>query len=286
MEEKKKLPLGGPTSRANSAPAAQFKHRRLEVWQLGRELVKQMTKKDKTTLPLGSQTSRANGAPNLAAPAAQPRRVSGPNFHFLTFEGEEGTGKSTHIRLLAERLRALGHEVVTTREPGGTPLCEAIRGLLQYDSCGEAPVPAAETLLFCASRAQLIERVIRPALERGAWVLSDRFYDSTYAYQGYGRGFDLSQLRAIMAFAIGGVRPSLTFLLDADPATEGARLADRFAAGQAADRFEREADDFHARVREGFRRLAEEEPDRIKIVHTDGPVEAAQAAIWEAASRL
>jgi dTMP kinase len=266
-------------------------------------------KKDKTTLPLGNQTSRANGAPNLAAPAAQPRaaiaapnlaasaaqprRVSGatsppsggPNFHFLTFEGEEGTGKSTHIRLLAERLRSLGHEVVTTREPGGTPLCEAIRGLLQYDSCGEAPVPAAETLLFCASRAQLIEKVIRPALERGAWVLSDRFYDSTYAYQGYGRGFDLSQLRAIMAFAIGGVRPALTFLLDADPATEGARLADRFAAGQAADRFEREADDFHARVREGFRRLAEEEPDRIKIVRTDGPVEAAAEAIWAAASR-
>jgi dTMP kinase len=203
---------------------------------------------------------------------------------FITFEGEEGTGKSTHIRLLAERLRAMGQEVVTTREPGGTPLCEAIRGLLQYDSCGEAPVPAAETLLFCASRAQLVEKVIRPALERGAWVLSDRFYDSTYAYQGFGRGFDLAQLRAMMEFAICGVRPSLTFLLDADPATEGARLADRFAAGQAADRFEREAADFHARVRDGFRRLAEEEPDRIRIVHTDGEISSAAAAIWAAAA--
>ena len=236
--------------------------------------------KDKASLPLGSPTSRANGARNLAAPAAQPRAEA----RFVTFEGEEGTGKSTHIRLLAERLRALGHEVVTTREPGGTPLCEAVRGLLQYDSCGEAPVPAAETLLFCASRAQLVEKVIRTALERGAWVLSDRFYDSTYAYQGYGRGFDLAQLRAIMEFAICGVRPSLTFLLDADPDTEKARLDDRFAAGQEADRFEREAADFHARVREGFRRLATEEPERIRIVHTDGPVETAAAAIWAAAA--
>ncbi len=201
---------------------------------------------------------------------------------FLTFEGAEGSGKSTHIQLLADRLRSLGQEVVTTREPGGTPLCEAIRGLLQYDSCGEAPVPTAETLLFCASRAQLVEKVIRPALERGAWVLSDRFYDSTYAYQGYGRGFDLTQLRAIMEFAICGVRPALTFLLDADPATEGARLADRFASGQAADRFEREAADFHARVRDGFRRLAAEEPERIRIVRTDGSIEAAHSEICAA----
>ena len=199
---------------------------------------------------------------------------------FLTFEGAEGCGKSTHIRLLADRLRALGHEVVTTREPGGTPLCEAIRGMLQFDAAGESPVPAAETLLFCASRAQLVEKVIRPALARGAWVLSDRFYDSTYAYQGYGRGFDLAQLRAIMGFAVGGLRPALTFLLDASPETEDARLSSRFAAGQAADRFEREAADFHARVRDGFRRLAAEEPDRFRVVRTDGPVEAAAETIW------
>ena len=165
---------------------------------------------------------------------------------FITFEGAEGCGKSTHIRLLGDRLRALGHEVVVTREPGGTPLCEAIRGLLQFDAAGESPVPSAETLLFCASRAQLVEKVVRPALARGAWVLSDRFYDSTYAYQGYGRGYDLAALRAIMSFAVGGLRPALTFLLDADPATERARLAQRFASGQAADRFEREAADFHA----------------------------------------
>ncbi len=201
---------------------------------------------------------------------------------FLTFEGAEGAGKSTQIRLLADRLRDLGHEVVTTREPGGTPLCEAIRGLLQFDAGGEAPVPSAETLLFCASRAQLVEKVIRPALARGAWVLSDRFYDSTYAYQGYGRGYDIAQLRAIMSFAVGGLRPSLTFLLDATPATEAGRLAKRFAEGQEADRFEREPSDFHERVRDGFRRLAEEEPDRIRIVSTDRPVELVAFDIWGA----
>ncbi len=205
------------------------------------------------------------------------------NGRFITFEGAEGCGKSTHIRLLGDRLRALGHEVVVTREPGGTPLGESIRGLLQFDAAGESPVPAAETLLFCASRAQLVEKMIRPALARGAWVLSDRFYDSTYAYQGYGRGFDLAQLRAIMTFAVGGLRPDLTFLLDAAPATEDARLASRIAAGQEADRFEREAADFHSRVRKGFRQLAAEEPDRIHIIPTDGPVSAAADAIWEAA---
>ena len=242
-----------------------------------------------TQQPSKTLCASAPSAPlreNNPAPEPSNRPTVQPSNRFLTFEGAEGSGKSTQIRLLADRLRSLGHEVVTTREPGGTPLCEAIRGLLQYDSGGEAPVPTAETLLFCASRAQLVEKVIRPALERGAWVLSDRFYDSTYAYQGYGRGFDLAQLRAIMDFAICGVRPSLTFLLDADPATEDARLADRFAAGQAADRFEREAADFHARVRDGFRRLAAEEPDRIRIIRTDGPVGAAAAAIWASSFEL
>jgi dTMP kinase len=201
---------------------------------------------------------------------------------FITFEGAEGTGKSTHIRLLADRLRAAGGKVLLTREPGGTPLCEAIRGLLQHDAGGESPCPASELLLFCASRAQLVATVIRPALERGEWVLSDRFQDSTFAYQGYGRGFDLAQLREVNGFATGGLQPGLTFLLDASPETEAARLAERRALGEAADRFEREAADFHARVRDGFRRLAEEEPDRIRIVHTDGEISSAAAAIWAA----
>lgn len=200
---------------------------------------------------------------------------------FITFEGAEGCGKSTHIRLLAEHLRLLGQEVISTREPGGTPLCETIRGLLQFDKGGESPCPSAETLLFCASRAQLVENVIKPALDRGAWVLSDRFYDSTYAYQGYGRGYDLTQLRTIMEFAVKGTHPTLTFLLDAAAATENARLAERFASGIEADRFEREADDFHSRVRRGFLQLAAESPDRFRIISTDGSIDSTATAIWK-----
>ncbi len=189
---------------------------------------------------------------------------------FITFEGGEGCGKSTHIRLLAEHLESQGIEVILTREPGGTPLCEAVRGLLMYDSGGEAPVPAAETLLFCASRAQLVEKVIRPALERGAWVLSDRFSDSTIAYQGYGRGFDLASLKALLDFATGGLKPDVTFLLTASPEVEAERLKSRYAGGQSADRMEREKAEFHKRVAEGFAALATEEPERIKVVSTDG----------------
>lgn len=197
---------------------------------------------------------------------------------FITFEGAEGCGKSTHIRLLAERLRDLGHEVLTTREPGGTPLCETIRGLLQFDEGGESPCPASEVLLFAASRAQLVQTVIRPALERGAWVLCDRFVDSTYAYQGYGRGYDLPSLRSINGFAMGGTTPSLTLLLDAAPETERERLV---ARGGAADRFEREANEFHDRVRQGFLALASNEPDRFRIIRTDRTVEETSAAIWQ-----
>ena len=201
---------------------------------------------------------------------------------FITFEGGEGCGKSTHIRFLAAHLKELGYEVVMTREPGGTPLCETIRGLLQFDKGGEAPCPSAETLLFCASRAQLVNNVIRPALERGAWVLSDRFYDSTYAYQGYGRGYDIPTLRTMMEFAVNGIHPTLTFLLEADASVENERLAKRFASGVAADRFEREADAFHAKVRRGFRELAAGEPDRFRVIATDSDISVTVQSIWSA----
>ena len=198
---------------------------------------------------------------------------------FITFEGGEGCGKSTHVGLLAEWLRAQGREVVLTREPGGTPLCEAIRGMLQFDAAGEAPCPEAEALLFCASRAQLVRNVIRPALARGACVVSDRFADSTLAYQGYGRGFDLATLRSLLGFATGGLRPDATFLLVAPPQAESARLADRYKAGAKADRFEREAAAFHARVRAGFEAIAAAEPDRVRVVRTDGTREETAALI-------
>lgn len=203
---------------------------------------------------------------------------------FISFEGGEGCGKTTHIALLAERLRAKGIEVVLTREPGGTPLCEAIRGLLQLDTAGESPVPEAEALLFCASRAQLVRNVIRPALERGAWVLCDRFADSTLAYQGYGRGFPLDALRALLSFATGGLIPDTTFLLEASLETRNGRLDARYGTGVGADRFEREEDDFHRRVREGFEALADAEPDRIVRIETERPVEETAAEIWRIAS--
>ena len=203
---------------------------------------------------------------------------------FISFEGGEGCGKTTHIALLAERLRAKGIEVVLTREPGGTPLCEAIRGLLQLDTAGESPVPEAEALLFCASRAQLVRNVIRPALERGAWVLCDRFADSTLAYQGYGRGFPLDALRALLSFATGGLLPDTTFLLEASLETRNGRLDARYGTGVGADRFEREEDDFHRRVREGFEALADAEPDRIIRIETERPVEETADEIWRIAS--
>jgi dTMP kinase len=205
--------------------------------------------------------------------------------HFITFEGPEGSGKSTHIRMLTERLRERGQEVVITREPGGTPLCEAIRGLLQHDAAGEAPVPRTETLLFCASRAQLVETVIRPALERVAWVLSDRFADSTFAYQGYGRGFALDELQRLNAFATGGLKPGLTLLLDLDDSAGRRRLAERQTAGGGADRFERESERFHARLRQGFLELAGAEPGRFRVIQTNREVAAVAADVWVAVAQ-
>jgi dTMP kinase len=205
---------------------------------------------------------------------------------FITFEGPEGSGKSTHIRLLVEHLRGQGIPVVCTREPGGTPLGEAVRGILQHDGSGEAPVPRAETLLFLASRAQHVERLIRPALERGEWVLCDRFSDSTLAYQGYGRGFALPQLRSADAFATCGLAPDLTVLLDVTPETGRARLSARQAStATSPDRIEREAEAFHIRLREGFLELARADPGRFVVLATDRPQERVAADIREAVDR-
>jgi len=189
---------------------------------------------------------------------------------FITFEGPEGSGKSTHIRLLADYLRGRGLDVACTREPGGTPTGEAIRGLLQHNGSGEAPVPRAEVLLFLASRAQHIERLIRPALVQGVWVLCDRFEDSTFAYQGYGRGFDLKELHAANAFATCGLKPDLTLLLDVSPETSRLRLSSRQAqTSTGPDRIECESQDFHVRLRNGFLDMARLEPDRFVVLDTE-----------------
>lgn len=202
---------------------------------------------------------------------------------FITLEGPEGAGKSTHLKRLAEQLKAHGIPVVTTREPGGTKLGEAVRGLLQFDTAGESPVPTAELLLFLASRAQLVDHVILPALERGEWVLSDRFCDSTFAYQGYGRGMNVKELRAINHFATHGLMPDLTLFLDIPQTESRDRVAGR---NEKADRFEQERDAFHLRLAEGFRALAEQEPQRIRRIDSTPPQEVTAAAVWEAVRPL
>ena len=186
---------------------------------------------------------------------------------FVTFEGPEGGGKSTQIRLLAEALRACGREIVLAREPGGTPAGEVIRNLLQHDAAGEHLCDAAETLLFSASRAQLMHAVIVPALERGATVLCDRFADSTTAYQGFGRGFDPEELAHLHAFALGNHWPDVTILLDVPVAVGFERIrSGRGSAEKTLDRMERETQDFHMRVAEGFRALAARYHDRFRVV--------------------
>ena len=202
---------------------------------------------------------------------------------FISLEGPEGAGKSTHLKALAEKLKARGIPVLTTREPGGTLLGELVRKILQFNEAGEAPVPTAELLLFLASRAQLVHNVILPALERGEWVLSDRFCDSTFAYQGYGRGMNLDELRAINAFATQTLMPDLTLLLDIPRDESRQRVA---ARQEQADRFEQERDAFHVRLAEGFRQLAEQEPQRIRRIDSTQPQADTEAAIWSAVAPL
>lgn len=199
---------------------------------------------------------------------------------FITFEGGEGCGKSTQIRLLAERLRADGKDVMLTREPGGTGLAERIRALVREVS-DDPPNARAETLLFLASRAQLVSEVIRPALEKGTWVLCDRFADSTFAYQGYGRGLDLSGLRELNAFATSGLVPDRTVLLDvsAGTAAERMRIRER-VTGAAADRMEMAGTDFHARLKRGFLELAAAEPERFAVIAADGGVDEVAEKVW------
>ena len=199
---------------------------------------------------------------------------------FITFEGGEGCGKSTQIRLLASRLKEAGREVLLTREPGGTALAERIRGLVREESA-DPPNARAETLLFLASRAQLAANVIRPALEAGTWVLCDRFSDSTLAYQGYGRGLDLEMLRRLNAFATGGLVPDRTILLDVPPEVATARMRARERlTHDAADRMEKAGEAFHLRLREGFLRLAAEDPGRIALISAAGSVEEVAEAVW------
>lgn len=202
---------------------------------------------------------------------------------FITFEGPEGSGKSTQVKRLAEKLDAQGIEVVCVREPGGTATGEAIRNILQHDAAGEPLGERAELLLFTASRAQLVDRVVLPALDRGEWVLCDRFIDSTMAYQGFARGMEIDTLDQINGFAINRRKPDLTLLLDLDVGRGFQRLEKRYADGKgSADRFEREARGFHLRVRDGYHQLAEREPERFRIIDSDCTIDEVASKVWNA----
>lgn len=181
---------------------------------------------------------------------------------FVTFEGPDGCGKTTQIASLAEWLRGAGHDVIATREPGGTLIGDQVRAILHAPD-NRSMRPTAELLLYCASRAQLVEDVIRPHLGRGGIVLSDRYADSSLAYQGYGRGIDLGALRAVLDFATGGLRPDLTLLLDVN-VEEGLRR--RKGSGGEWNRLDQETLDFHRRAREGFLALAHAEPERWVVI--------------------
>lgn len=191
---------------------------------------------------------------------------------FVVFEGVEGSGKSTQARLLGDRLAARGVDCVVTREPGGTAAGEEIRRIVLH---GDAIPARAELLLILAARAVFVEEVVRPALDRGAVVVADRFELSSLAYQGYGRGLPLDEVRRLNAFATGGIAPDVTWVLDVPPELGAERRA---RAGAGADRIEREPESFHARVAEAYRLLSDMEP-RVERIDGTQPTEAVAAEV-------
>jgi thymidylate kinase (EC 2.7.4.9) len=195
---------------------------------------------------------------------------------FITLEGPEGSGKSTQIKRLAKRLEAMGYPVVTTREPGGTPIGDQIRHVLMRMENKELQ-PRTEILLFLAARAQLVEQVIKPALLDGKIILCDRYGDSTLAYQGYGHGLDLEQLREMLDFATDHLKPDLTILLDLDVKTGLMRKK----AEDEWNRLDAYEVLFHERVREGYLELAHEEPERWQIVDASQGIDAVQEDLFQ-----
>ncbi len=202
---------------------------------------------------------------------------------FITFEGNEGSGKSTQVALLAQRLVSLGHAVRTLREPGGTPIGEEIRHTLKHSKDNDAMTAEAELLLMNASRAQLVREVIRPALGAGEIVLCDRFYDSTIAYQGYGRQLDLGMVKAIIDVAVGDTRPDLTLLmLVPHELSEQRRLARQSTMPFMRDRIEEADRGFFERVAKGYEAIAKAEPKRVQRIDATGTVEQLRDRIWQA----
>jgi dTMP kinase len=202
---------------------------------------------------------------------------------FITFEGGEGTGKSTHSRVLADRLRQIGIEVVLTREPGGSPGAEVIRHVIL--SGAAKPLGAeAETMLFASARDDHLRTTIRPALQRGAWVLCDRFADSTRVYQGIVGKVDPRLIGELERITVGDTKPDLTFVMDV-PAQLGMERAVKRRGDTAADRFEAETLDFHEKLRAGFRSLAQSEAKRCIVIDATASREEVAAEIWRVVER-
>lgn len=217
---------------------------------------------------------------------ALDRKPAAPGF-FVTFEGGEGAGKSTQIVRLAEKLREAGFDVVVTREPGGSPGAEAVRHVL-LSGAAEPFGPAMEAILFAAARSDHVEQVIRPAVERGAIVLCDRFFDSTRVYQGVTGDLDPQFVRTLEEVTVNGMVPDMTLILDLDPEL-GLKRASARRGEEVADRFEKETLDIHRRRREAYLAIAEAEPERCIVIDASGDpdavehvIEAAVAAALEA----
>ncbi len=201
---------------------------------------------------------------------------------FITFEGTEGCGKSTQIKLLADRLTALGYRVRLLREPGGTPIGEEIRHTLKSSPNNGAMTAEAELLLMNASRAQLVREIIRPALVAGEFVLWDRFYDSNTAYQGYGRELDLDKVKAVIEFAVGETKPDLTLFLHVPAEVSAERLRSRQSTQPVVrDRIEEADRKFFERVAHGFGVIAASEPQRVKFINGAQSVDVVSQAIWK-----
>ena len=197
---------------------------------------------------------------------------------FITFEGSEGSGKSTQADRLAARLQRSNVPYTLTREPGGTPIGESIRDLLQFAPHNANMTPATELLLFEASRSQLVREVIKPALERGMCVIADRFFDSTTVYQGAARKLDREMIERVNAFAVGDCVPDVTFVLDVDAATAQSRMQ---REPRKADRMEQQPAEFYERVREGYRELAAHERERIVLIDGARDADEIETGIWE-----
>ena len=203
---------------------------------------------------------------------------------FITFEGTEGSGKSTQISILAETLRALNHSVRTLREPGGTPIGEEIRHTLKHSNANHAMTPETELLLLNASRAQLVREVIEPALAAGEIVLCDRFYDSSVAYQCFGRGLDAGMVENIIDIAVGSTRPDLTLLLMVPvDVSETRRVSRQMSSALARDRMEEADRDFFQRVEDGYKAIAAKDPGRIHVIDATQSIESVAKAIWDCA---